>query len=360
MRGKFINGLFEFQLSIMPLTNPQPDYQFFYKKSKRNYLKIIVFVAVLILGFFSFRLGLAYKKITIENGSWWTKIGSILTFDNLGQPREDKRFPLPVKEAERLDVLILGIRGKDDPNGGLLTDSIMVLSLNKATGQTAVISIPRDLYADIGGVFSGKINEIYERGFLKKDVAGFAKETFSRISGIYIDNILVFDFQSFEKVIDALGGIDIVLEKPFEEKQQWGYVFFLPEGRNRLNGEQALYYARSRYSSSDFDRARRQQEIILAVKNKIASLEILSNPLKINTLVGALGNSIKTDLNIWNLGNLIDLIVPLKNADSIPKHFIMTSDNILYETFQNNAYILLPRLNDYKTIQNTFRDIFSK
>ena len=191
-----------------------------------------------------------------------------------------------------------------------------------------------------------------------KNGSDFSKEIFSRIGGIYIDNFIVFDFESFEKIIDTLGGIDIVLEKPFEEKQQWGYIFSLSAGKNHLNGQDALYYARSRYSSNDFDRARRQQQIMLAIKDKISSLGILSNPLKVNALIKVFGDAIKTDLNIWDLNDIVDLVKSLKAAEKSPKRFVISSENIVYETLQDNIYILLPNQNDYRIIQNTFRDIF--
>ena len=92
------------------------------------------------------------------------------------------------------------------------------------------------------------------------------KELVSKITGVYIDKAVILDFFSFEKIIDQVGGIDIVLENPFEEKQQWGYEFSLPAGPNHLDGKNALYYARSRFSSSDFDRSRRQQEVMFALK----------------------------------------------------------------------------------------------
>lgn len=332
-----------------------------YYKSKPNYKKKIIFIVILlILGYFVFGFGFAYKKITIEKESLWSRIGGIFTFNDADVAAEDSRFPLPQKEPDRLDMIILGIRGEDDPNGGLLTDSILIISLDKKTGKTSLVSMPRDLYIDMKGLFIGKINEIYEGGLRKKNSADFTKEIFSRISGTYIDNMVVFDFQSFEKIVDTLGGIEVTLEKPFEEKQQWGYVFYLPEGKNHLNGEQALYYARSRYGTSDFDRARRQQEIILAIKDKISSLGILGNPLKLTALINVFGDSIKTDLGIWDLKDLADLTSSLGATNRPPKRFVMTSENILYEAFQDNIFILLPKLNDYKEIQNIFKNILNQ
>lgn len=124
---------------------------------------------------------------------------------------------------------------------------------------------------------------MYERGLANGGGIDMAEKVISKITGIYIDKTVVFDFSAFKEIVDAVGGIDIYLEKPFKESSQWGYEFSLPAGNNHLNGEQALYYVRSRYSTNDFDRARRQQEVIIAIKNKALTLGFLTNPLKINS-----------------------------------------------------------------------------
>lgn len=329
------------------------------KKLFNYYVKRVIFLSVVaLLFYFAINLGLAYHKITIQNEPNKTANISNST-QSLKDIIKEEELYTPKKESDRLDILVLGIRGDNDQqNGGLLTDSIVILSLNKKTGQTAIMSVPRDLFVNIKETFAGKVNEIYEVGLKRGKAFDFTKETFSKITGVYIDNVVIFDFQSFEKIIDTIGGIDITLEKPFEETQQWGYKFFLPAGKNHLDKEQALYYVRSRYTSSDFDRARRQQEVILAIKEKIVSLGILANPLKLNSLITVSGDAIKTDLSIWNIDDLLDLSKSLKAVDSSPKHFIMTTENVLYETIQQNIYILLPQMDDHKVIQNKLQNIF--
>lgn len=339
------------------------EINFHYKQDfnmkKRKFRKYVIFAAIflfLILGYFIFNFGLAYRKISVENDSGWGNIATV--FSRNESPRiiiEEQSLSVPLKEDNRLDVLVLGIRGENDPNGGLLTDTIMVMSLDKETGKTAMISIPRDLYVNIKDVFTGKVNDIYWAGLINSNGYEFTKKTFSRISGVYIDNVIVFNFESFKSVIDSVGGIDIILDKPFEEKQQWGYVFYLPAGENHLDGENALYYARSRYSTNDFDRSYRQQKIIMAIKEKVISLGILANPFKINSLVSALGNSVRMDLNISDIGNLVTLGLSFGADDNPPKRVVLSTKNTLYDTSDNDLYILLPQMNDYKPIQKVFK-----
>jgi len=330
-------------------------------KPKNTKKKILLGIGLVVFIFFLFSLGQASNVITAENRPWWQKIGNLFGSNTLPisptkEEREllDKNFPLPTEEEYRWNVLILGIRGTDDPDGGLLSDSIMLFSLNKKTGQSSLVSIPRDLYVDLPGMSQGKVNEIYEKGLLRKKTLEFSREAFSRLTGTRIDNIIVFDFKAFKEIVNDLGGIDITLKKPFEEKNQWGYEFFLPAGPNHLNGQDALYFVRSRYSTSDFDRSIRQQQVIFAIKDKALSIGVLANPLKLASILKSTNKNIVSDLNIFDTGNLIQLANSL-NAEKVkPAQEHLSTENILYQTYQDNIYVLLPKNNDWKV----FRDYF--
>ncbi len=335
---------------------------------KRPLVYIFIIVAVGI-GYFSFKLGLAYNSISIDNGPWWKGLANVL---DIGGGKDykmaDDQNPLPEPEKNRLDVLILGIRGENDTeNGGLLTDTIMVLSFDKETKSAALISVPRDLYIDMVARgpagkeirIKGKINEVYERGLANKDGLQLVKQIVSKVTGIYIDKAVVFDFRAFQTIVEALGGIDITLAQPFSESTQWGYNFSLPAGQNHINGEQALYYVRSRYSTSDFDRARRQQSVIAAIKNKVFSLGFLSNPAKITSLFSNLSSDIKTDFQIWDMRDLIALAGSMNTKDAI-KNYFMTTDNLLYQTkTENGEYILLPKNGNFNGIRDFFKNILT-
>ncbi len=326
-------------------------------KRKKGWVIIIFFIVFLTALFFA---GQISNTTLVEKSPWWQKVSNIwrsAPTDKNQDTELNKLFPMPTKEANRLDIIIFGIRGADDQeNGGLLSDSIMLFSFDKNTHKTFLISIPRDLYADMPGLTKGKLNEIYERGIVKKDGGDFTKKAFSRVTGVFIDNLVVFNFYAFQDIVNSIGGIDIDLKKPFDEKTQWGYEFHLPAGSNHLDGENALYYTRSRYSTSDFDRARRQQEIIFAIKNKVLSLGILGNPLKIALLISSLKNNIDTDFNIWDTKKLLELALLLNSSSNKVKTAVISTENILYETIQNNIYILLPQNNDWSLIRKFFKD----
>lgn len=339
--------------------------QNFYDKKRGHRKWQIFWLALLatVIGYIFFSLGGLHNAISIENHRWWQKIGNIFALSVETNQKKDlvaelnRQFPLPPKEPNQLDILIMGTRGGDDPDGGLLSDSIMLLSFHPKTRKMALTSLPRDIHVEMPAVHKGKINELYLVGLSQKNPFDFTKKVFSRLTGIYIDNIIIFDFQSFQGVIDTLGGVDLNLKKPFEENTQWGYTFSLPAGSNHLNGQKALYYVRSRYSTSDFDRSRRQQEIMLAVKDKALSLNLLKNPSQAIALLGHLKNDISTDLNIWDTKAIISLISSFDSSILTTKN--ISTDNLLDQTLQNEIYILRPKNSDWATFRSFFQTMLN-
>jgi LCP family protein required for cell wall assembly len=258
----------------------------------------------------------------------------------------------------------LGIRGEDqqdsDETGALLTDTIMLLSYDQNTGKSSLVSLPRDLYLRIYGTKTDKINVAYEIGLLRKNGLGFSKKLFSRITGVYIDNVIVIDFSSFKKVVDDLGGVDVELSQPFSEKLQWGYEFTLPAGMNHLDGQNALYYARSRFTSSDFDRAQRQQKLIMAIKDKVLELNLLTEPVRTLSILNSIRSNIDTDLDVWDANGLLEVSKQFETEGKV-KRYVITTENLVYETHRQtdygNLYVLLPVGDNLQGIKNLFQDI---
>jgi len=271
----------------------------------------------------------------------------------------------PQPDADRLNILILGLRGEEDSNGGLLTDSIMVLSLKKSTGQVALISIPRDFYMKMPGEnYKEKINFAYALGFEKKGAAGallYSKTVVSQVTGLYINYAVSVNHEAFREIVNILGGIDIILDKPFREDQQFSkeMIIDLPAGSNHLNGTTTLYFVRSRFTTSDFDRARRQQEVLLAIKDKAFSLGVISNPVKIFQILSSLGKNVRLDLPLSEIKNWLFLADSLKDQKVIHKVFDTTPEGLLYASkSESDTYILLPVGDNFKKIQEACRKIF--
>lgn len=349
----------------------QPDFNQLKTSHKKRYLGVLFFV-VLATGmiYSTSKYGLGSNEIEIANeeqsSSIWNKLFGPSGSNTERQPTidEDPDYVMPKSDDGRWDILILGIRGEEDEHpeevGAWLTDTMMVLSYDNKTKKTSLVSIPRDLYVRIYGTKKSKINEAYETGLLRKGGLGFTKKLVSRITGIYIDNAIVLNFSSFKKIIDDLGGIDIELSQPFTEKTQWGHEFSVPAGKNHLDGQTALYYVRSRFSSSDFDRAQRQQRVIVAIKDKIMELSLLSDPIRTLGILNTLRSNIETDLKIWDASGLIELSKEFTGEEKI-KRFVLTTENLLYETHipigTANIYVLLPKGDNLQGIKELFQSI---
>ncbi len=334
----------------MEIISPQFNGNIVKKPWFRRPIFYVLSILAMVVIYFGFNLALVYNSIAIFGGN-----------NAYNQVIENDPNPVPKEEPDRLDVLVLGIRGDTsqeiEQEGGLLSDTILVVSYDKKTGKVALVSIPRDLSIDISGV-KGKINQIYERGLEHNQGVSLAEQIVSKITGTYIDKTIVFDFNAFKNIVDTIGGIDINLAKPFSESAQWGYLFSLPAGNNHLDGQKALYYVRSRFSSSDFDRSRRQIEVILTIKNKLIKNGYFSNPVKITNLLVALKNDIKTDFQIWDIRDVFNLMQTFDPKSPV-KNYVMTSDNLLYESrTQKGEFILLPKGDNYDGIKNLFSSIF--
>src|SRR4030042_1894714 len=185
-------------------------------QTKRK-IKLAIFVVLLLIlaipSFYAIKTGFAFSKIiSIKNIAWEKIFGKLPSSEYT-----------PEKDPDRINALLLGIRGEGDPNGGLLSDGIMMLSFKKSTGQVSLISIPRDLYLQMPGeVKYEKVNAAYALGLGKyNNGLDYAKKTVAYITGQHIEYGVVINFEAFNDIIDLLGGVTIYLDKPFIENKQW-------------------------------------------------------------------------------------------------------------------------------------------
>ena len=334
------------------------------KKPKRKIGKwviVVLVIAILIVpGFYIFKTGLAFSKIiTIKNIAWEKIFGEKLPSSEY----------IPLKDEDRINALLLGLRGEDDPDvGALLTDGMMLVSYKKSTGEVSLISIPRDLYLQMPGETKyEKINAAYAIGLGKYDNGlDYAKKTIAFVSGVYIDYAVAINFDAFKDIIDILGGVTVHLDKPFVEDRQWWCdesglncrPFVVEAGEQTLDGERALLYVRSRFSSDDFDRARRQQQVLMALKDRILSLGILADPLKISGILDILSKNVETDVSPWDVPSLIELAKKADTKNIKSKVFDNTEEGLLYDTKINGIYVLLPIEGNFSKIRETCQTIF--
>ena len=137
-------------------------------------------------------------------------------------------------------------------------------------------------------------------------------------------------------------------------------LFFESSGKSLSSATQI----RSRFSSSDFDRAQRQQKLIMAVKDKILAINLLADPIKTLNILNSLRKNIETDLNIWDANGLFDLVEVFKNSDEKVKKYVITTENLVYETIiQSNTeslYVLLPNGDNLLGIKSLFQNILKE
>ncbi len=325
---------------------------------KKFILPIAIILVLMIFGAFFYKAGFTFSKIiTIKNIAWEKIFGKL-------PPAEY----MPIKDEDRINVLLLGVGGAEHKEGRLLADSIMIVSLKKSTGKIALISIPRDLYVQMPGENQyEKVNAAYVFGEQKYgNGLDYSKKTIGYITGLYIDYVISVDFEAFKTVIDTIGGIDIYLDEPFIEDKQWWCdengencsIFIVETGNQVLDGKTALFYARSRFSTDDFDRARRQQQIMIAVKDKIFSLGILANPLVVNNLFDAVANNVRINVMPWEIPSLIKLAQRADIENIIGKVFDITPEGLLHQTEKDGIYILLPVDGNFNKIRQACQQIF--
>lgn len=327
---------------------------------RKNTKRAFLILAILFISMFSFFMYLYAEgsKIFQDNGrmSFLNNLKNSLGSD----PK------LAGADNDRINIVFMGIGGSNHP-GGQLTDSMMIVSIKPKENALAMISIPRDLFVPISNRNQKvKINEVYTIGEKEKKGSGpeLVKKTLENILGIPVQYHVTLDFAGFEKIIDQLGGVDILVERAindpyYPDTQMKGYdPFSIKAGQQKLSGKVALKYARSRETTSDFDRSARQQKILVAVKDKMLSMGFLANPVKIAEIVSTLGNHLRTNVSP---GEIRSFAAVLKNIDRnkiISKVLSNGTDGVLYSDSSSGTYYLMPKGGDYKEIERIVEGIF--
>ena len=204
--------------------------------------------------------------------------------------------PTPGKD-ERVNFLLLGLDQRPGERGPFRADTMMVVSLDRKNRIASMVSIPRDLWVPIPGHGENRINTAYFFGGPQ-----LAKQTVQYNLGIPIHYYAVVNFQGFVQIVDALGGITIEVETPIYDtkypNENYGYqTVYIPAGQQHMDGEIALKYARSRHGGWDFGRIQRQQEVLLAIRERALELSYRLVP-KLPSLWDALGDAIDTDFEL--------------------------------------------------------------
>lgn len=324
----FLENIFEKKLFfyiVMTLKTKQTKYVFFKKKklllqkkktSKTPYiLSIIGVVGICFLGVYVVN-AISQLHFKVFDFAAPNTPGAVLDFTNPGSNSQEGQL-----EEEEIRYILLTWRGWWNHDAPDLTDTIILLGIHPSSETLTLFSIPRDLYVEYPqSGKTGKINRIYETFLsLWKDVAiERLKTKITEITGKEIDHHVNIDFKGFIEIVDILGWVEITLEKNFVDYEypdgNLGYkTFILRKGTWTLDGEVALMYARSRHSTSDFDRSLRQQEIIWSLREKVSNLWYFKDRKTLLQMYEVFSDYIETDLT---LSEMIQLWLMIKSWDS--------------------------------------------
>lgn len=269
--------------------------------------------------------------------------------------------PLAQTPDNHLNFLILGIGG-DGHDGPQLTDTILYASLDTQNHTVGLVSIPRDLAYPLGSGQFEKINAV--NAYAEQDHPGegakYTADAFSKFLDVRIDHVVKIDFQGFVAFVDAIGGVDIDVERTFTDWQyptwddKWQTISF-KKGIQHMDGQTALIYTRSRHGNngegSDFARSRRQQLVILAVQKKLLSVGTLTNPGKLAALYSAIATHIQTDLTPWDAVKLAT-IVPSISREQVKMNVLSDApDGQLEDANVGGAFMLFPKKPDWSEVR---------
>lgn len=248
---------------------------------------------------------------------------------------------IPVSEAIKpegqINILLLGSDWR--ANSGYRTDVIMLISIYTKEEKVSIVSFPRDLWVTIPGVSEQRINTAQAYG-------GFplTQKTFEYNFGVSLDYYMMTNFNGFLSIIDTLGGIEINAAQNLTDRCDLSYAHgstcSIGPGAATLDSEMALWYVRSRYTSDDFDRTRRAQEVIMGILKKVISINGVANA---GEIYNTLSSSVVTDMTIGDIIPLISLTAKIINDPTrINTYAIGRSHVTSYVIPSSGANVLLP------------------
>lgn len=269
-----------------------------------------------------------------------------------------KKIPNRVADgfsSDRINLVLIGVGGDTHIGEGKnLADAIMFVSLKPSTRQVALVSIPRDFYLEIGEYGRHRLNAAHAL-----DGPELLMKTVGKIVGQPVHGYARVDFAAFEKVIDALGGIDVYVHRPF-----YDFLFKdgFEQGWQHMDGKRALRYARYRYvrasaEGNNFARELRQQQVLAAIKEKIQSLQP-RDFVKLMSVARAVGNHTETNLTTQQIVELFSTFRATRRSDIRNVSLKKFTEIIMVRRPGDTGEAVRPIGNDYTKIHAVIRDVF--
>lgn len=263
-------------------------------------------------------------------------------------PREEALAGLPDwDQKERVNILLLGLDLRD--NGDVSrSDTIIIVSVDPATKQVGMLSVPRDLLVTIPNYGADKINAAYPYGQMSGLTGpALVRATIEYNFGLPIHYFIAVETEGFVEIVDTLGGVTVDVAAPIKDDEYPAEEFnytraYFPSGLQHLDGTRALQYARTRHDDNDFARGNRQQELLQALREQNLNLDLITNARE---LLSELGDSVRTDLSPSQVLALGKLSTEIESDD-------ITTFNLVNATtaqwLPGQPYYLIP---DWAAIQ---------
>jgi LCP family protein required for cell wall assembly len=317
-------------------------------KKRRIWLKILLAVFLICLVASS-----AYAYTTYRSVSKVIQKNTGISAEGL-KNEDIKPEKLKGEGDGRVNILLMGV-GDSGHDGEKLSDTLIVASYDPKTHDVAMLGIPRDLYVKIGNQGYSKINNANAFGEQAKEGGGpdLTKQTVSAVLGIPIHYFIRADFTALKQVVDVVGGVDVNVKEDLLDPEYPctrdvnGYCgFSLQAGPQHLNGSAALKYVRCRKGNcgDDFGRAKRQQDVLVSIREKAEKQNILKNPLKIKELLGVVGNNIRTDLQLGEISQLANIAKDIDQTKIVTHVLDNTTNNLVVTSDIAGASVVTTKL----------------
>lgn len=280
-----------------------------------------------------------------------------------------RRGVLLGEQENRINILLAAIGGEGH-QGENLADTIILVSVRPQEKDVALLSIPRDLYVKIPGTeLYARINNVHAYGENQRKGEGLKllREKVAEVTGQPVHYVARVDFQAFKRIVEQVGGVEVTIRNSFYDF--WHKISF-PAGTEHMNGERALAYVRARYiegaEGGDFKRAERTQQVLLAIRKKIFSVQTAVDLRALAGVLDALRDHVATNFTLAELRRLAELTRDI--PDDRLRTAVITSghEGLLIGTTEvlggRPASVLRPRtgLEHYAEIQQLAANIFSE
>ncbi len=261
------------------------------------------------------------------------------------------------------NIVLLGSDTSNPQNSGR-TDVILIVSVNYTHKSIAFLSVPRDLYVFVPGWKTQRINTAYAHGETIQAGQGpqMLFDTIRFNLGIQIDHYARVDFNDFKEIIDAVGGIDLAVDCAIEDwrlrepgldpndESSWE-IYTLPIGLHHMNGDLALWYVRSRRTSSDLDRGKRQQEMLRALWRHTRALGILDQITEIWPQVAEI---VETDLALTDILRLVSSVQAWGNDFRLSSYIFELNKEVIPQISPEGESVLVPQRDNIREFMVNF------